>query len=467
LEARDVAALTTTQVRALTTDQVANLSIDQVVALTTSQIVRLTTSQITSLTTDQVAGLTTTQVGYLTTVQLASLTTTQVSSIEADDVSVLTTSQVRALTTAAVAELTTDQIVALTSTQVKVLLTSQIASLSSVQIAAVELTDVTGFTSTQISKITTTAIQGLTTDQITSLTVAQANGLSAAQLAVFTGDQLTAYYTPIVLDLNGNGIQTNALVNGVNFDLNNDGKIDRAGWIAGGDALLVSDLNGDGIINDGGELFGEGTVLADGSKAKDGYLALKALDSNLDGLINAQDAAFGSLKLWVDNGNGITDQGELKSLTAAGITSLSLDAQSATLVNNGNLIGLMGSYTTADGNTHTMGDVWFSVDASGNRTFDLAAAVQQAGSSSVNLGNASVDTLKVSLNDVLSLGQTDIAGIHHVTINGDATDTVQLSSAGAGWTAAGAVTEGCDTYMIYVNTNAQLLINDKIHTVIV
>jgi hypothetical protein len=127
----------------------------------------------------------------------------------------------------------------------------------------------------------------------------------------------------------------------------------------------------------------------------------------------------------------------------------------------------MGSYTTADGNTHTMGDVWFSVDASGNRTFDLAAAVQQAGSSKVNLGNASADTLKVSLSDVLSLGQTDIAGVHHVKINGDSSDTVQLSSGGEGWTAAGAVTEGADTYMVYVNANAQLLINDKIHTVIV
>jgi len=29
------------------------------------------------------------------------------------------------------------------------------------------------------------------------------------------------------------------------------------------------------------------------------------------------------------------------------------------------------------------------------------------------------------------------------------------------------VTEGADTYMVYVNANAQLLINDKIHTVIV
>jgi len=320
-------------------------------------------------------------------------------------------------------------------------------------------------TTSQIASISVDSIAGITTSQLKSLNATQCSAFTTDQTDVFSTAQEA--YTPLVLDLNGNGIQTLSTSNGVNFDLNNDGQIDRAGWIAGGDALLVRDLNGDGAINNGGELFGEGTVLADGSKAKDGYVALKALDSNLDGLIDAKDVAFGSLKLWIDNGNGITDQGELKSLAEAGISSISLEAQSSTQVNNGNLIGLMGSYTTADGNTHTMGDVWFSVDASGNRTFDLAAAVQQAGSSNVNLGNSSADTLNVSLSDVLSFGQTDIAGVHHVTINGDGSDTVQLSSAGAGWTAAGAVTEGADTYMVYVNANAQLLINDKIHTVIV
>jgi len=253
----------------------------------------------------------------------------------------------------------------------------------------------------------------------------------------------------------------------VNFDLNNDGNIDKAGWVAGKDGLLVRDLNGDGVINHGGELFGEGTVLADGSKAKDGYQALAALDSNLDGLIDANDATFGSLQVWTDaNGNGITDAGELKSLGNLGITSISLDAVKTSVVDNGNLIGLMGSYTKADGSVHTAGDVWFSVDASGNRTFDLAAAIQQAGSSKVTLSNTQSDTLKVTLSDVLSFGQTDIAGMHQVTINGTAADTVQLANAGTGWTQTGTVSDGAETYMVYVNGNAQLLINDKIHTVI-
>jgi len=295
------------------------------------------------------------------------------------------------------------------------------------------------------------------------LSTAQDSLLTTAQLGIFT----TTSISPLVLDLDGNGIQTISQSNGVNFDLNNDGNIDKAGWVAGADGLLVRDISGDGVINHGGELFGEGTVLADGSKAKDGYQALAALDSNLDGLIDAKDAAFGSLQVWTDaNGNGITDAGELKSLASLGITSISLDAVKSSVVDNGNLIGLMGSYTNSDGSVHTAGDVWFSVDASGNRTFDLAAAIQQAGSSKVTLSNTQSDTLNVTLSDVLSFGQTDIAGVHQVTIDGSAADTVQLANAGMGWTQTGTVSDGAETYMVYVNGNAQLLINDKIHTVI-
>ncbi len=72
----------------------------------------------------------------------------------------------------------------------------------------------------------------------------------------------------------------------------------------------------------------------------------------------------------------------------------------------------------------------------------------------------------MSLSDVLSLGQADIAGVHQVTIDGSAADTVQLANAGSGWTQTGTVADGAETYMVYVNGNAQLLINGKIPIVI-
>jgi len=195
---------------------------------------------------------------------------------------------------------------------------------------------------------------------------------------------------------------------------------------------------------------------------------MKALDTNNDGVLDANDAAFGQLGVWIDkNGNGVTDGGELKSLTDLGINSLSLSSTKSDLNNNGNLIGLMGSYTTTDGQTHTMGDVWFQTDASGNRVFDLAAIAKAAGTSKVDMTTAQADQLNVTLADVLAVGTPDILhGTSQVTITGDSGDVVNLASGGSGWSLAGTQSDGADTYMVYVNQNAHLLVNDKIHLII-
>jgi hypothetical protein len=267
-------------------------------------------------------------------------------------------------------------------------------------------------------------IQALTVSQINALSDAKLLAMTTAQVAALSDTQLSAYqaFTPLVLDLNGDGIQTLSAKQGVVFDIDNNGQREKTGWVASTDGLLVRDLNGDGQINDGGELFGEGTVLADGSKAKDGYVALQALDSNLDGLIDANDAAFSQLSVWIDkNSDGKTDNGELAKLSQLGINSLSLDATKSAEINNGNLIGLMGSYTTADGATHTMGDVWFSVDNAGKKVFDLAAVVEKSGGvSHVDLKVGEPATLNVALSDVLSLGEHDVNGLSTVKIDGDA-----------------------------------------------
>ena len=120
------------------------------------------------------------------------------------------------------------------------------------------------------------------------------------------------------------------------------------GWVAGGDGLLVMDRNHDGAINDGLELFGEGTTLANGTKATNGYAALAEMDSNGDGHITSADArSFTELMVWVDgNSDGVSDASELRSLTSLGITDLNLHAQGDGTISNGNIVGLASSYTT-------------------------------------------------------------------------------------------------------------------------
>jgi hypothetical protein len=148
----------------------------------------------------------------------------------------------------------------------------------------------------------------------------------------------------------------------VNFDLLANGQPVQTGWVGSGDGLLVLDLNQDGSINDGSELFGTSTVLADGSKAVDGYQALAQLDTNQDGIISSADAQFARLGVWVDgNADAQTGTGEVKTLADLNIAQLSLNARVTTDFNNGNLVGLTSSYQTTDGVTHTAADVWFAV----------------------------------------------------------------------------------------------------------
>ncbi len=90
---------------------------------------------------------------------------------------------------------------------------------------------------------------------------------------------------------------------------------------------------------------------------------MRALDANGDGMLDAKDAAFASLRVWVDaNADGVSQAGELSSLAQQGIASLKVTATPATTFNNSNWLGLVSSYETVDGSTHLSADVWFISD---------------------------------------------------------------------------------------------------------
>jgi hypothetical protein len=195
------------------------------------------------------------------------------------------------------------------------------------------------------------------------MTMTQYNAFEGEDWAAMSTAQFAALQgvTPIVLDLDGNGIRTLAASEGVAFDIDATGKQTQTGWVGGGDALLVRDINGNGSIDSGKELFGGATQLANGQRAGDGFRALAELDSNGDGKVNASDKAFGELKLWADaDADGVTDAGELKGLLEMGVLELNLDFSKGTDMDNGNLLGLVGSYTGTDGTDRAMVDVWFA-----------------------------------------------------------------------------------------------------------
>jgi hypothetical protein len=181
--------------------------------------------------------------------------------------------------------------------------------------------------------------------------------------------QHLALVTPIILDLNGDGVHTLSINSGVSFDVFAQGQSVHTGWVSSTDGLLVMDRNGDGTINDGTELFGSATRLANGEQATDGYVALKELDSNGDGVVSADDALFAELRVWVDsNSDGLSAAAEIRTLTSLGITSINTQASADVSLDNGNLIGLSSTYETADGATHAAADVWFVAEVPGTRT---------------------------------------------------------------------------------------------------
>ncbi|MDZ4131068.1 MAG: hypothetical protein U1E02_43890, partial [Hydrogenophaga sp.] len=178
---------------------------------------------------------------------------------------------------------------------------------------------------------------------------------------------------PIILDLDGDGLETVGLASNIHFDHDGDGVLTKTGWAGKDDALLVWDRNANGSIDTGAELFGDFTMLPNGTLAPNGFAALAALDSNGDGILDASDPVFAELKLWRDTSqDGQTGGGQLISLADAGIVSLNL---ANTLKNqnlaNGNQLTREGSFTRADGTTAGMGEFLLAAD-----TFDTRFAEQ-------------------------------------------------------------------------------------------
>ncbi|MBW2278704.1 MAG: hypothetical protein JRF63_14530 [Deltaproteobacteria bacterium] len=162
--------------------------------------------------------------------------------------------------------------------------------------------------------------------------------------------------SPLVLDLAGDGLALKGTQGSARFALWGARPM-SVGWLAGGDdALLALDLDGDGAITSGRELFGEAT----GGWAPDGFAALARHDQNGDLFIDASDPVFASLLAWVDDGDAVSSAEELRPLATTGITSISLSAVPVGQIDvHGNELGLAAPALHRDGASTPVIDVWF------------------------------------------------------------------------------------------------------------
>lgn len=116
---------------------------------------------------------------------------------------------------------------------------------------------------------------------------------------------------PLVLNFNGTAAQLTDQM--FRFDLNGDGQQDLLPGLAAGSGFLVFDRNGNGRIDDGGELFGP--------SSNDGFAELARLDADRNGWLDAVDPLFKSLGVWQPTDGIVHSLAEL-GVGALGLTNI-------------------------------------------------------------------------------------------------------------------------------------------------
>jgi Ca2+-binding RTX toxin-like protein len=210
---------------------------------------------------------------------------------------------------------------------------------------------------------------------------------------------------PLIVDLDGDGIETLTLEAGVYFDHDGNGFAELTGWVSPKDGLLAWDRNANGIIDSGAELFGNNTFDMNGGMASNGFEALAALDINQDSVIDSSDTLWEQLGIWQDrNSNAILDSGEWLSMEKAGISKLHLHYQNSEAIDRqGNQHRQLGSFLNNTGEERAVTDVWFRIDAG----------------RSINLNIVELDPYIQTLPNISAIGS--VANLHQA---------VQLDSSG-------------------------------------
>ena len=98
------------------------------------------------------------------------------------------------------------------------------------------------------------------------------------------------------LVINYEGIPSGLTNTKFSFDLDCDGNEDQISFVNPGSGFLAIDLNNDGKINDGSELFGPQTG--------NGFEELAKYDLDQNGWIDENDAVFDKLRIWTKDRNG-------------------------------------------------------------------------------------------------------------------------------------------------------------------
>lgn len=129
-----------------------------------------------------------------------------------------------------------------------------------------------------------------------------------SHLQIQAGDALK---DPLVLNFEGNA--TELTQRNFSFDLDVDGHAEQIAFVGSNSGFLALDENGDGVINDGSELFGP--------TSGNGFAELAAHDSDNNNWIDENDPVFDRLRVWSRDGSG---NQQLLALGARGVGAIYL-----------------------------------------------------------------------------------------------------------------------------------------------
>ncbi len=147
---------------------------------------------------------------------------------------------------------------------------------------------------------TVTTADGKTIDFNASLQMTHQTSTETS-ISVKAGDALI---DPLMIDLSGSGVSLSEAT--FKFDINDDGTAESIHAPNQQSGFLAYDKNGNGVIDDGSELFGP--------KSGNGFIDLSKYDSDKNGWIDENDAIFNDLKILQKSSNGSDTLTSLKEI---------------------------------------------------------------------------------------------------------------------------------------------------------
>lgn len=202
-------------------------------------------------------------------------------------------------------------------------------------------------------------------------------------------------------------------------------------------------------------MFRTATVLANGEKAADGWMAMARWMPRMQ---RSLICVVGRCQL--------TQMGELKTLSEVGVAGLMVSHDESRITQNGNILDGAGYFVKTDGGAGRMSDAWFVMaEPELLQPSQIPAKTDAAGIQVLDLTSATAQQLTLKLSDVLSTPvQAD--GSRTLIVQGDRADVVNLthlladgSQAEGQWLSEGSSTVSGQTYNAYrYSHNASLLV---------